>query len=342
MLYKMNNTTNDAGKSNLSTWPQIDYKTLFDNNPIPMWLVEKVDLSIIHANNAVIIQYGYSIEELLKMTINDLTDKKACRNQFTGDQGFQSPLAIVKHRKKNGAIIFVRITSYDIILDGKCFIFLITNDITNESAAKVFLKDVKGSLQPILQTPDIGYVLLDRELKTFAFNENAAVFTKERFNFKLEKEVSLTDYFPIEQYPRFIKLAINILTGYNPKCYLNYEHSGDIKSWYKIRLLPICDDTDYIIGLMISIHDITERKKAKRDLCIAYDQIANQIASIQSMAWKQSHLIRSPLANLKGLMQLLTETPMDIQVFNFIQNEIERMDAIISDLANDASKYGNL
>jgi signal transduction histidine kinase len=55
------------------------------------------------------------------------------------------------------------------------------------------------------------------------------------------------------------------------------------------------------------------------------------------MAWKQSHLIRSPLANLKGLTTMLKDGLFDNEVLDHIQTELNRMDAIIIEMAKDAS-----
>ena len=84
---------------------------------------------------------------------------------------------------------------------------------------------------------------------------------------------------------------------------------------------------------------ISERKNAEQNLKNAYERIQGHINSIKNMAWKQSHLIRSPLANLKGLASMLEDNPSDTEVFNHIQNELNRMDAIIIEMADDASDH---
>jgi signal transduction histidine kinase len=57
------------------------------------------------------------------------------------------------------------------------------------------------------------------------------------------------------------------------------------------------------------------------------------------MAWKQSHLVRSPLANLKGLVALLQDDPSDKEVLKNISIELERLDKIIIEMAEDASNH---
>ena len=80
-----------------------------------------------------------------------------------------------------------------------------------------------------------------------------------------------------------------------------------------------------------------ERKNAEQNLKAAYERIQDHINSIKDMAWKQSHLIRSPLANLKGLSAILKDDPSDGEVLAHIQNELDRMDTIIIEMAADAS-----
>ena len=86
-------------------------------------------------------------------------------------------------------------------------------------------------------------------------------------------------------------------------------------------------------------NDITEKLKAGQDLKSAYERIQDHINSIKDMAWKQSHLIRSPLANLQGLFTLLQDDPSNKELFAHIQNELQRMDTIIIEMARDASDH---
>ena len=89
--------------------------------------------------------------------------------------------------------------------------------------------------------------------------------------------------------------------------------------------------------MLMALYDITDRKNAEQDLKSAYGRIQSHMDSIKEMAWKQSHLIRSPLANLKGLASILKNNESDPEVLNHIQNELNRMDSIIIEMAEDVS-----
>ena len=98
------------------------------------------------------------------------------------------------------------------------------------------------------------------------------------------------------------------------------------------------DEIEQVQGILMALYDITERKNAEQDLKTAYSRIQSHINSIKDMAWKQSHLIRSPLANLKGLATLLQNDTTDKQVLDHIQAELDRMDSIIIEMAEDVSE----
>lgn len=91
--------------------------------------------------------------------------------------------------------------------------------------------------------------------------------------------------------------------------------------------------------MLMALYDITDRKNAEQDLKNAYERIQSHISSIKDMAWKQSHLVRSPVANLKALAKMLKEHPADAEVLEHFQTEISRLDAIIHEIAEQAASH---
>src|SRR5471030_2671985 len=108
--------------------------------------------------------------------------------------------------------------------------------------------------------------------------------------------------------------------------------------WYYVRMFPISNRENEILGLVLAITDITERKDAEQNLQQAYEHIKTNIKFIREMVWKQSHILRSPLANLKGLITLLQNNPADEEVLRYIKIELERMDTVFMEMAKDSSK----
>jgi len=45
---------------------------LFENNPLPMWVFDLETLAFLAVNQAAIVKYGYSRDEFLRMTLQDI------------------------------------------------------------------------------------------------------------------------------------------------------------------------------------------------------------------------------------------------------------------------------
>ena len=111
-------------------------------------------------------------------------------------------------------------------------------------------------------------------------------------------------------------------------------------AWVSINVAMVTQKKGGPVYFVSQFEDITERKRAELQLKSAYKKIKDHINSITEIAWKQSHLIRSPLANLKGLVELLREDPADKVTLNYIKTEMERLDAVIIEMAEDACQNG--
>jgi PAS domain S-box-containing protein len=91
---------------------QVDCRRVFEENSHPMWVVEAMDL--VDVNRAALLQYGYSRDEFLALTIDDLSAEKPHAAKVA-----QVPRALWKHRKKDGSFIDVEITSFAVTFRGR-------------------------------------------------------------------------------------------------------------------------------------------------------------------------------------------------------------------------------
>ncbi|MDB5137860.1 MAG: domain S-box protein [Mucilaginibacter sp.] len=318
------------------------YKLLFESNPMPLWMIAKDDLSIIAVNDAAADLYGYTKDELLKMRVTELRPDEDMEKQlerYRTEAGSSTDFGIVRHLKKDRTIMFVQIISHDIIFDGKSVRLSLTKDVSEKLEAEELLRKSEANLQTILKTTDTAYALFDLDLKVLAFNQKAIEFVEEQFKHTPEKGDRLADLFPAARLPQFMVYTKEIFKGNNINYEIDYQQANGSILWYDVRLSPLTNDNKEILGMLMALYDITERKNAEEDLKRAYERIQSHINSIKDMAWKQSHLIRSPLANLKALATMIKDHPADAEVLEHFQTELDRMDAIIHEMADDASDH---
>src|ERR1700693_4065419 len=79
------------------------YRTLFEQNPLPMWVYDLGTLSFLAVNEAAIRHYGYSREEFMAMRLTDIRPAEDVPALFQ-DLATTSPggneVHVRRHRKK--------------------------------------------------------------------------------------------------------------------------------------------------------------------------------------------------------------------------------------------------
>jgi PAS domain S-box-containing protein len=97
------------------------YRSYFEANPSPMWIYNRRTLNFTAVNNAAIANYGYTLEEFKNMTILDIRPKADIGKVHTLVKNLKNAyndLGVWTHRKKDGTLIQVRVTSH-VITSGK-------------------------------------------------------------------------------------------------------------------------------------------------------------------------------------------------------------------------------
>ncbi|RZJ51513.1 MAG: PAS domain-containing sensor histidine kinase [Flavobacterium sp.] len=121
------------------------YRHLFDNNPMPMWIIDLVSFKFLDVNKMAMLQYGYSREEFLSMTALDIrpNDDKihfikssdiANINESNYNRG------IWNHLKKDGSIIPVEIIAHNVVYEGTAARLILSNDISDRKKAETNLE----------------------------------------------------------------------------------------------------------------------------------------------------------------------------------------------------------
>ena len=142
------------------------YKLLFENNPMPMWIMSRGTLNIIDVNEAAIHHYGYSREEFLKLQSTDLRpaedvgkylahlNKKAQQANKSGTW---------RHRKKDGTIIMVDIIADDIMYKDQEARIILAHDVTEKLKIEAELVSYRIQQQKLITETTIQAQEKERE-----------------------------------------------------------------------------------------------------------------------------------------------------------------------------------
>ena len=115
------------------------FNDIFKAYPIPMWVYDLETLAFKAVNTAAMLHYGYSEAEFLSLTIVDLRPPEELprlyANLRSATNDTLEKAGAWRHRKKDGSIIDVEITSHPMLFDGRACKFVLSHDITDRILA---------------------------------------------------------------------------------------------------------------------------------------------------------------------------------------------------------------
>ena len=126
------------------------YRIVFNDNPLPMWVFDSQTLAFLAVNAAAVEHYGYSRQEFLAMGIRDIRPESTLAS--LDHQLLDLPLrrtvpTLWQHRRKDGDVIDVEITSDAIVFDGRAARIVLAHDVTLRRRAEAGQARANRALQ---------------------------------------------------------------------------------------------------------------------------------------------------------------------------------------------------
>jgi PAS domain S-box-containing protein len=148
------------------------YRLLFEANPLPMWVIDEESLGFLQVNEAAVQHYGYSRAEFLGMTLKDIRPaedvpafEKAARET---KPGIRNP-GIWRHRRKDGSIIEVEITTHDIVFGGRQGRLVLAKDVTEQKRVEAEIRRLNVDLEERVRDRTARLEEANRELEAFSY-----------------------------------------------------------------------------------------------------------------------------------------------------------------------------
>ncbi|MCH7400974.1 PAS domain-containing protein [Belliella kenyensis] len=279
-------------------------------------------LDTIHSNKAA--------EKLFNL---ESDDEKNSTFKFSKSQNQASPLwNAIKESKSNNKIIDFQeyheeldLYFYGIVIPSESNVMIIVRDNTREIQAKFLLLESENKLKAILNSTTDCIILINQEFKVMAFNKVAIKHCQTTSNKRISIGVDYRDFIlkEIEQefYPNFIAALHGEIKVFEKELLRN----DNKLQWVEFMFYPVYDSNEQMIGVTQLIKDITKSKEQIAKIRAQYEKF-------KEIAWIQSHEVRSPLANIMGLVEMLktdrdSMDESEIQsFFNNILSEAEKLD----------------
>jgi diguanylate cyclase (GGDEF)-like protein/PAS domain S-box-containing protein len=136
---------------------------LFADNPHPMWVYDREDLTFLAVNDAAVATYGYQPDEFLSMTIADIrppTEQARLREDVVLPRPAWQRSGPWYHRVKSGSLIEVEITSHETVFDGRPAVLVSSDDVTDRNNLRAQVRRLQES-DPLTGLANRGALLAD-------------------------------------------------------------------------------------------------------------------------------------------------------------------------------------
>ncbi len=248
-----------------------EYISLFNHSPLPMWLFDTETLRFILVNEAACSHYGFSQEEYMSMTLKDIRPKEdilLLEEMLALSLKTNSSLStIVRHQKKNGEIIQVKVKTCFVAFNGKKLRLASAVDITAEMNTQKKLTESNSRLQIASEIASLGYWTNDLVKSEIQWSDEMhRIFETDPKTFELTLEAIVNRFHPDER----LKFNTQTFSNFDEKNIIESEQriitdSGKIK-WILERIHLIKDHNNVPIKLEGIAVDITKRKLHEQEI----------------------------------------------------------------------------
>lgn len=146
------------------------YRVIFENSPEPMYVFDSDTLKFLEVNHAAVSHYGFSREEFLSMTLEDIRrpeDISDIAEVVNAVRASSRYVGDVSHRKRNGQIIDVEVAVHPIPFEGREAMLVIASDVTEKRRSEARMERLAAfprfNPNPIIEFSSSGGILYANE-----------------------------------------------------------------------------------------------------------------------------------------------------------------------------------
>lgn len=312
------------------------YRLLFESTPQPIWVYNEETLAFLAVNEAATRTYGFTRDEFLSMTINDIRSGEDIPTLMINaaapdDLVISSPW---RHKTRDEKTIYVEMTSHPVVFDGKHSKLVIVNDVTERKLLDEQQQRLHASLQHSAmewrQTFNaIDFPVFIVDLAGTIKRSNLAA--EEIVGIEAEKIVGTTIGELAERQPwrKAAQLIENIRTNQTPVTEeIKDKISG--KTW-ALTLYQINEFGSGGERAILIAQDITKRVELEASL-----RQSEMMSLLGSLVAGVAHEVRNPLFGISSILDAFETRFSDrteyLRYTNVLRDEVGRLTILMEEL----------
>jgi PAS domain S-box-containing protein len=312
------------------------YRLLFESTPQPIWVYNEDTLSFVAVNEAATRIYGYSRDEFLSMTIDDLRPDEdiptlMIKNASADELVISSPW---RHQTRDKRIIYVEMSSHPVVFDGKNSKLVIVNDVTERKLLDEKQQRLHTSLQQsamewrqTFNAIDFPVLIVDLSGEIKRSNLAAEQIVGISAEEIVGKTISeLGDHEPWKKSAALIETIRHYHTPLSEE--VKDEATG--KTW-AITLYHINEFGSVGERAILIAQDITKRAELEASL-----RQSEMMSLLGSLVAGVAHEVRNPLFGISSILDAFETRFSDrteyLRYTNVLRDEIGRLTVLMEEL----------
>jgi PAS domain S-box-containing protein len=194
-------------------------------------------------------------------------------------------------------------------------------DITDFQKSQDALIKSEANLRTIFDNTDISYLLLDAYLNIVSFNKLAKDGFFEQMGKPLIEGRNMLDYVSADKKKEYNKKYRTVLKGKSLDYDACIERADNTAYWYRMRMSPVFQGEGAIIGMVMAVTDITQRKKEElekeklaEELKISHISLKKLVTRVQAAREEERLHIAREVHDELG--QVLTATKIEVAMLH--------------------------
>lgn len=300
---------------------RVRYKTLFENNPSPLFIIDlSNDYKIIDANQSACNLYEYTYDEMISLSAKDLRPKEGVKkflkniSQEANTSNFAKRKGITRHQKKSGEILDVEVHWRNFLVDDDNVQMVFIDDVTERLKREVQLSETNKFLETLIESAPIAIVMVDKKGVVELWNHIA----EETFGWKSEEVIG--EVIPYVQKEKHDEFLSNLERGLKAESNFHLELERVTKKGQTIYLREFVAPISNAVGkrekLLLLIEDITDSKFVQNALIESEYKYRNLVETSNDLIWRLDDLGNITFVN-KAVSKILGYQPNSLIGNNF-------------------------
>jgi len=199
-------------------------------------------------------------------------------------------------------------------------------------------------LNSIFNTVDQSIILLDSLGRIKAFNVTANRQCIQLMGREMTENESFTHYLLPDMLGQYIEKLQMTLDGEQVHDELVYRFNAAAEFWFGISFSPVTDDNNQVLGVCLSMIDITERKKNDARFRSQCHEIENNNKEMDKLIKVLSHDLRAPMNSINGLITLARDEkdPGEFSKYlGMMEKSIKKLETFTNDVITSLKNRGS-